>query len=123
MTEIFLHHISLIVSDVNKSLNFYSNFLNLEIDKTRPKLSCDGVWFKIGKQQIHLLQVPNPDNSENRPIHGGSDRHIAFKVKKLNLFIARLNALKIPFQMSKSGRSALFCRDPDGNTFELIESE
>tara|TARA_B100000902_G_C27147421_1_gene831866 strand:+ start:421 stop:807 length:387 start_codon:yes stop_codon:yes gene_type:complete len=121
MAEIFIHHISLIVSNITKSIKFYNEFLNLEIDNSRPELSCDGLWFKIGNQQIHLLQVPNPDNIKNRPPHGGNDRHVALMVDNLEPFILRLKTLEIPFHMSKSGRPALFCRDPDGNTFELIE--
>jgi glyoxylase I family protein len=32
-----------------------------------------------------------------------------------------LNKAGIIYTMSLSGRRALFCRDPDGNTIEIIE--
>lgn len=32
-------------------------------------------------------------------------------------------ATGIPYTRSRSGRTALFCRDPDGNALEFIEIE
>ena len=39
----------------------------------------------------------------------------------LKRLIDALEAKKISFTLSKSGRKALFCRDPDGNAIEVIE--
>ena len=45
---------------------------------SRPDLGYEGVWIDINtQQQIHLLALPNPDPTENRPPHGGHDRHAA----------------------------------------------
>jgi glyoxylase I family protein len=33
----------------------------------------------------------------------------------------RLSAARIAYTRSRSGRRALFCRDPDGNALEFIE--
>ncbi len=117
---IAIHHVSFIISDVDKAKVFYCGVLGLPIDKTRPDLSFDGIWLDINaQQQIHLLVVNNPDPL-NRPEHGGRDRHAAFKVKDLNLICKQLDNAKILYTLSKSGRKALFCRDPDGNTLELM---
>ena len=35
---------------------------------------------------------------------------------------AQLDAASIGYTLSRSGRRALFCRDPDGNALELVES-
>jgi len=121
MPDISLHHVSLVVADVDRSLDFYCEVLGLEVDDSRPQMSIDGAWLKVGAQQIHLLQVPNPDPMAGRPEHGGRDRHIAFAVERLAPYVDRLEARGIPFSMSKSGRKALFCRDPDGNACELVE--
>ena len=40
----------------------------------------------------------------------------------LDPLLARLAAAGVPSTMSRSGRRALFCRDPDGNALEFIES-
>jgi len=121
MPEIVLHHVSLLVADVARSLDFYTRVLGLEMDSARPAMSFDGAWLKVGAQQIHLLQLANPDPVEGRPQHGGRDRHTAFQVDQLEPYTERLRASGIDFTMSKSGRRALFCRDPDGNACELVE--
>jgi len=122
MTEVLgLHHVSLVVSDTARALGFYRDVLGLGLDPSRPALGFPGAWLGLGDRQLHLLEVPNPDPVAGRPDHGGRDRHTALTVNGLDGFIARLTAAEIPFTMSKSGRRALFCRDPDGNAWELIE--
>ncbi len=115
-----IHHVSFIISDLKAAKDFYCKALGLQIDIARPELSFEGLWLIINQdQQIHLLLLNNPD-SVTRPEHGGRDRHAAFKVRNFPVIKARLDEHKIPYTVSKSGRQALFCRDPDGNTLELI---
>jgi glyoxylase I family protein len=97
--------------------------LGFEVDNTRPDLGYTGVWLTIGSQQIHLLELPNPDPSHDRPEHGGRDRHIALAITNLTNLKKALDKQRIPFTESKSGRAAIFFRDPDGNALEMIESE
>ncbi len=116
-----LDHCSVVVSDTARAIKFYRDVLGLAIDPSRPALSFPGCWFQIGDQQLHLLEVPNPDPVKGRPAHGGRDRHTAIAVDDLAAYVARLTQAEIPFTMSRSGRAAVFCRDPDGNAWELIE--
>ncbi|VAW83798.1 hypothetical protein MNBD_GAMMA16-1303 [hydrothermal vent metagenome] len=116
-------HASLIISDTKQSIEFYCTVLELELDHSRPGLGYPGVWLNVGVQQIHLLQLPNPDPTTDRPQHGGRDRHIALMIGDLDQLTAKLQAAHIPFTLSKSGRRALFCRDPDGNALEFIEQK
>jgi glyoxylase I family protein len=37
--------------------------------------------------------------------------------------VAELDKAKLTYTLSSSGRRALFCRDYDGNTLELIEKQ
>jgi glyoxylase I family protein len=117
-----LHHVSLIVADTVRALEFYQGVLGLEVDQSRPDLAFPGVWLALGARQLHLLELPNPDPVEERPQHGGRDRHTAVTVSDLDGFMRRLEHARIPYTLSKSGRRALFCRDPDGNAWELVES-
>ena len=117
-----LHHVSLIVADVEKSLQFYTGMLGLTVDSARPDLGYPGAWLNLGGQQIHLLQVPNPDPVADRPKHGGRDRHVAMQVNSIEQLVAALDANNISYSLSRSGRKALFCRDPDGNALEFIET-
>ncbi|MDH5435401.1 MAG: VOC family protein [Gammaproteobacteria bacterium] len=116
-----LHHVSVIVSDTEQALKFYRDMLGLKVDPARPDLGYAGAWLDIGNQQIHLLELPNPDPLTGRPEHGGRDRHVALLVSSLDEIVKTLEQNNITFTLSKSGRRALFCRDPDGNGVELIE--
>jgi glyoxylase I family protein len=115
------HHASLIVRDTERSLRFYRDSLGLAVDPARPDLGYPGAWLKVGMMQIHLLELPNPDPLEGRPPHGGRDRHLAMTVTDLDAVIAALEAAAISYTLSRSGRRALFVRDPDANALELIE--
>ncbi|MBA1332243.1 glyoxalase, partial [Candidatus Endoriftia persephone str. Guaymas] len=75
-----IHHVSLIVADTDTALSFYSGLLGLESIKARPDLGFPGAWLALGEQQIHLLELPNPDPVAGRPAHGGRDRHLALQV-------------------------------------------
>jgi glyoxylase I family protein len=118
--QLQIHHVSIIVSDTMKALRFYSGVLGLKTCE-RPDLPFPGAWLQLGAQQIHLLEVPNPDRNEGRPEHGGLDRHTAFLVNDLDAVRQQLELQDIYYTLSKSGRRALFCRDPDGNAVELIQ--
>ncbi len=115
-----IHHSSLIVSDTKKSLEFYQGVLQLNTLE-RPNLPFPGAWLEIGNQQIHLLELENPDPTQGRPEHGGRDRHVAFIVQDLDRVTQRLDNYQVKYTISMSGRRALFCRDPDGNALEFIE--
>ena len=113
-------HVSLIVADIEAAIPFYRDILGLP-QAERPELGFPGVFFALGnQQQIHLMQVPNPYAGHKQPQHGGRDRHIALFVEDFVSIRKRLDALSIHYTMSKSGRLALFCRDTDGNTIELL---
>jgi glyoxylase I family protein len=117
-----LNHVSLLVTDTQRALGFYHDILNLPVIHARPDLGFPGAWLDIGNgQQVHLLEIPGEVASE-LPEHGGRDRHVALDVADLDAVIAALESSGIGYTLSRSGRSALFCRDPDGNAVELIES-
>ncbi|MDO9010040.1 MAG: glyoxalase, partial [Thiobacillus sp.] len=72
-------------------------------------------------QQLHLMNLPNPDAASVRPTHGGRDHHIALAVRDMAALKSRLDAAGVQYTVSQSGRAALFCRDPDANTLEFVE--
>lgn len=117
-----IQHASFIIADLDRALDFYHGVLGMAIVPDRPDLDYPGAWLQIQQQQIHLLQLPNPDPVEGRPQHGGRDRHVAFGTSNLDSLVARLKTAGITYTLSRSGRRALFCRDPDGNALEFIET-
>jgi catechol 2,3-dioxygenase-like lactoylglutathione lyase family enzyme len=112
-------HAAVVVSDLEKSEHFYSKVLGLsKIDRD---LKFPGIWYQVGNFQIHLMLadtiVCDAVNSEK----WGRNRHLAFSVADIEAAKQQLIAHNCPIQMSASGRSALFVRDPDGNTIELSD--
>lgn len=116
-----LLHASLLVADLARARAFYEGVLGLIPNPARPDMSFAGIWYDIGAGQIHLINLPNPDPVTGRPQHGGRDRHTALGVSDFATMRARLDAAGLPYTLSRSGRTALFVRDPDGNALELVE--
>jgi glyoxylase I family protein len=117
-----LLHAGLLVSDLDRARVFYESVLGLERFPNRPDLPYPGEWYELGGgQQLHLMQLPNPDAGSTRPEHGGRDHHIALGVRNMAELKSRLDAAGVRYTVSKSGRAAVFCRDPDANTLEFVE--
>ena len=117
-----LLHAGLLVADLARSKAFYESVLGLK-PCPRPELPYSGEWYDLGGgQQLHLMGLPNPDAGIARPEHGGRDRHIALAVTDMDALKSRLEAAGVKVTASKSGRAALFCRDPDANTLEFVEA-
>jgi len=122
MTNIVaINHVSLLVADTARALDFYHGLLGLDIDASRPELAFPGAWLIVGAGQIHLLELPDTIRQAALPEHGGRDWHVAMNVTDLNTVEAALEAAGISYTLSRSSRRALFCRDPDGNAIELVE--
>lgn len=121
MSEILgIHHASLLVADTERALAFYRDLLGLTVIVERPELGFPGAWLRVGDQQIHLLELPNPDPAKGRPEHGGRDRHLALIVQDLEGLARRMEEAGLAYSRSRSGRAALFCRDPDANALEFF---
>ncbi|MDT8376497.1 MAG: VOC family protein [Mariprofundaceae bacterium] len=118
-----LHHVAIIAGDLERSAHFYEDILGLERD-VRPDPGFPGLFYGLGGgQQLHLMQIDDPCGGYLRPEHGGRDRHFALAVDALDRFAEQLEQAGIAYTMSRSGRAALFCRDPDGNAIEIIQGD
>ncbi|KZM68523.1 VOC family protein [Nocardia terpenica] len=107
-----LHHVAIIVSDVERALQFYCGTLGLTQRTDRPDLG-PGAWLNIGDRQLHLMQatVP-PDNGQ----------HLALLVDQLDTAVDRLRAQGLtvsdPVSLAPGHRQSMLS-DPDGNLVEL----
>ena len=86
-----IHHASVIVADTARALDFYVDVLGVQVDAARAQLGFPGAWLNVGGgQQIHLLELPNPDAGSVRPEHAGRDRHTALQLHGLDAIEKRL---------------------------------
>ena len=116
-----LQHVALIVSDLDRAAAFYEGVLGL-CREMRPELGFDGIYYALDDGvQIHLMRIDNPYTDCALPAHGGRDRHLALMVPELETMRLRLETAGVAYTASRSGRAALFCRDPDGNAIELFQ--
>ena len=113
-----LHHVSILVSDIERAKKFYREVLGLReigIPSTFPAAGLRVHWFELGDEQIHLLPASAPDAM--------SQRHFAIHVEDAPA--ARVHFARHGVVVSETvpipGADRFFVRDPDGNRIELIQ--
>ncbi|MFC0560129.1 VOC family protein [Halalkalibacter alkalisediminis] len=116
-----LHHVSLTVSDLQKSTEFYREVLGLrEIE--RPDFDFAGAWFEIGQQQLHLIVFPTAQTIRHDKKLSSREGHFALRVENYHEALHWLKKHDIEIlekPHSKSGFAQIFCTDPDGHLIEL----
>ena len=112
MQPLGVHHVSINVRDTEEAVAFYTGPLGLTQRDDRPDFGFGGAWLDVGDQQVHLIEVPVPDD------HG---QHFAIQVADLDAAVGELRSQGIevgdPTPVG-TGRQA-FLHDPSGNMVEL----
>lgn len=112
-----LNHAAIHVSDVDRSVAFYRDVLQLP-PMDRPNFDFPGAWFLLGEdQELHIIgERELPVHSHNRGTHFALvvdsldewEKHIdSFEVKRLERMIR------------PDGAEQTFVQDPDGHWVEL----
>lgn len=115
-----IHHISLVVSDIERARAFYGSTLQLR-ELVRPPFDFAGAWYALGTQQLHLIEDKQGSRQNDEIKTRG--RHVAFQVDEVDHVIQFLQQRDIPLvekKFSKSGFHQIFMNDPDGNTIEFM---
>ncbi|MCM1985298.1 VOC family protein [Lyngbya confervoides] len=121
MTVTEFLHAALPVQDLGRSRQFYEGILGL-CPSDRP-LSFPGLWYSLGKQQLHLIESSLAPADALNTERWGRNRHLAFAVTDLGTCQRQLELAGYPVQPSASGRPALFTQDPDGHIIELSQRD
>jgi len=130
MSELALHHVSIITANLEKSLPFYRDVFGLT-EIPRPNFSVGGASLACGRLQVHL--IVNPEGTFRRsPTIDRNDWHFAFRTDDFDGVVERLTALgfreDLPqgdpkrlliFRSSVAGFPQLYLCDPDLNVVEI----
>lgn len=122
-----VHHIAIICSDYQRSKQFYTQLLGLEVIQEVYRKERNSYKLDLalkGNYIIELFSFPNPPARVSRPEALGL-RHLAFSVSDLQKSVAYLVEHDItvePIRIDDStGKRFTFFEDPDGLPIELYE--
>jgi glyoxylase I family protein len=113
-------HTALLVSNLEQAEQFYGTILGLP--KVNRSLSYAGAWYQVGNYQIHLIVHHDYHSELQNTEKWGRNPHLALSVDNIDEAKQQLQAHNYPFQMSASGRPALFTQDSDGNIIEISQT-
>jgi catechol 2,3-dioxygenase-like lactoylglutathione lyase family enzyme len=111
-----LLHAGLLISDLERSRQFYNGILGLK-EKPRPAFDFPGAWYDLGECELHLIVTRDAlPPAESRP---SRDYHVSFLIDDYEATKQALQSARVSFREGSSGLRQIFVRDPDGNLIEL----
>lgn len=123
-----LHHIAIIVSDYEKSKEFYVEKLGFCVvrENYRPERGDWKLDLKFGGAELEIFSRPT---APERPGWPGQEarglRHLAFRVENIESVVAELESMGIPCEPIRrdefTHEKMTFFKDPDGLPLELHE--
>ncbi|MEA2126601.1 MAG: glyoxylase family protein [Solirubrobacteraceae bacterium] len=123
-----LHHITLISSDIERSIAFYRDVLGLGIVRDTPSDDDPGtrhVWFGAGDGTPgRLLSIMEYPQLPAGVVGTGSTQHFALAVEtaeELDAWRAYLDEQGVECSdvFDRGGFRSLYLRDPDGHVLEI----
>jgi glyoxylase I family protein len=122
-----IHHVAIICSDYQKSKEFYTETLGLQVlaEHYRQERNSYKLDLAIGSHYvIELFSFPNPPSRVSRPEARGL-RHLAFAVSDIDTAVKSLASKGVttePVRIDEyTQRKFTFFADPDGLPLELYE--
>jgi catechol 2,3-dioxygenase-like lactoylglutathione lyase family enzyme len=113
------NHLSLHVSDLEKSRHFYGTLLGME-ELPRPNFSYKGAWYSMGDGLLlHLIEGKDYETRS-----GNRGNHFAFTTKDVDALEQELRSKGIEVVSNKirvDGVRQMFVKDPDGYYVEFSE--
>lgn len=119
-------HTMVRVRDIEKSLAFYTDVLNMKLDHKKRLEDC-WLYFLTDEENTCQIELTYNDETPDSGYELGSGfGHFAFSVDSLDEFTEKINKLGYsylypPFDLNGKGSKIAFINDPDGYEIELIE--
>jgi catechol 2,3-dioxygenase-like lactoylglutathione lyase family enzyme len=94
---------------------FYGGVLGLEeLEKPEPLRSRGGVWFEVGRHQLHI--------GVQEDFQPATKAHPAFQVDSLDELAERLTLAGVAVHYDDAVPGRFYTEDPWGNRLELLSS-
>ena len=120
-------HTMIRVKNIEASLKFYTELLEMEVDSKRRLEDC-WLYFLSDKEKTCQIELTYNDETPEAGYEVGTGfGHFAFGIKSFDEFTKKLDKLGYdyiypPFDLNGKGSMIAFIKDPDGYEIELIES-
>ena len=122
-----VHHIALICSDYEKSLEFYTHVVGCQVIAEHWREEQQSYLTKLslnGEYVIELFSYPSPPQRPSYPEAAGL-RHLAFEVDDIEEQVAELDRLGVAHEAIRTdmttGKHFVFFNDPDDQPLEMYE--
>lgn len=139
-----IHHFALAVSDMDRSLAFYTELFGMAVASDREVVrdyveqitGVEGAHQRLVHlsgygQRLELLEYRAPRGAARaRPLPDAGSAHVCFLTDDLDAEVERLRAAGVPFRSpgpvtttsgpNRGGRG-VYLEDPDGNAVEVVE--
>jgi lactoylglutathione lyase len=116
-----LAHTMIRVRDLDRSIDFYSNFLGMR-EARRKDLGDAVLVFLTDEDMHHFIELTF--NKDGRDYEIGSQfGHLAFFAEDLDAVIAQVEAEGWDYRGSRpeTGSKYIFIKDPDGYDIEILQ--
>ena len=120
-------HVMLRVKDIDKSMDFYTKLLDMNLVNTIKLNDCILYFLSDEDGQTQIELTSNFETPQDGYTVGNAFGHLAFGIKSFEEFTDKLHSMGFeylyePYYMPKADLTVAFIKDPDGNEIEIIKN-